>query len=101
MNLIFQDKLYFSKDFTLYSLVPLEGFHLWSEILATSFPGCELDIKNGRLVNNISPRLNYDMLQRIFRLDLAHAVESDEVQMFEKLINENGPLMLDESREVP
>jgi thiol-disulfide isomerase/thioredoxin len=101
MNLIFQDKIFFTKDFTQFSLIPLEGYFSWSSVLAKDFPGCVLDIKQGKLHNTVSPRLNYDMLQRIFRLDLAHAAESDEVHMFEKLVNENGSLMLDESREVP
>ncbi len=35
MNLIFNDKIFFTKDFTQYSVIPLEGYHAWSEVLAT------------------------------------------------------------------
>ncbi|MFS8160582.1 MAG: hypothetical protein ACMG6E_10340 [Candidatus Roizmanbacteria bacterium] len=62
MNLVFTDKLYFTKDFTQFSNIPLDGYYQWSQVLATDFPGCTLDIKNGRLLNNSSPRLNFETL---------------------------------------
>jgi hypothetical protein len=35
VNLVFTDKMYFTKDFTQFSLIPLDGYYLWSHILAT------------------------------------------------------------------
>jgi hypothetical protein len=100
MGMIFEDRIYFTMDFTQFSLIPLEGYFKWSEILQKNFPGATLDTKTGKLLNTVSPRLNYDTLQRIFRMDLETAKNSEEVKAFEDLVSTHGGVMLDETSEV-
>ena len=62
INLIVNDEIYFTKDFTLFSLVPLDKYFKWSEVLESDFKGFTLDLKASKLVNTITPRLNFATL---------------------------------------
>lgn len=101
MDLIFKDQIYFQKDFVKFSLVPLEGFVNWSEHSKTAFSGYVLDIKQGKMFNEVTPRLNFQTLQNIFRMDVQSALENEDVKHFEAVVNEHGPVLLDEASEVP
>jgi hypothetical protein len=41
--LVSEDKILFNKDFSKFSLIPLEGFRTWSQLLDTDFKGYQLD----------------------------------------------------------
>ena len=101
MKMVFDDQLLFSRDFTLFSLIPLEGFFKWSEAASTLIPGFTVDIAQGKLLNTVTPRLNFESLMKIYRMDAAAAAECEEVKHFEEIIGQHGPVMLDETGEVP
>jgi hypothetical protein len=99
-KLVLTDEIYFSKDYTLFSLIPLEGYRKWSDVLAHDFPGFHLDMTGGgRLANDVVPRLNFETMKKIFTME-ANA-ECEEIANFERIVNEHGSVFLDEQGEVP
>jgi hypothetical protein len=99
IHLIIQDRILFTRDFTQYSVIPLDGYMKWSEILESDFKGFSVDFKGAKLVNDNLPRLNYLTLQKIFLLPADS--DCEEIRHFEKTVDENGPVFFDESVKVP
>jgi hypothetical protein len=53
----------------------------------------------GRLANDVSPKLNFETLKKIFTME-ANA-ECEEIANFERVVNEYGSVFLDGQTEVP
>lgn len=58
VKLLMNDKILMNKDFSKFSLIPIEGYRSWSEQLATDFKGYAMNEKFS-LTNSTAPTLNF------------------------------------------
>lgn len=88
-----QDKYYSTKDWAMYSAVPLEDYKLMSEWMATTHHGFKLNDKF-IIETDTAPTLNFkkqiELLLQPFNGEL-----TDDMKQFEKNYAEFGPMFLD------
>lgn len=99
IDLVKSDEVYFTSDFTQYSVMPLEGYHKWSELMLTSFKGYCLDEINV-FQRATAPTLNFKTILDIFMMKES-ALGSYEIRAFESYVNTYGSGFLDELCKVP
>lgn len=58
-KMLLRDMYYFNRDFTLYSMVPLEGYLKWSELMNNQYKDYVFNNKL-EMENKTAPTLNFD-----------------------------------------
>ena len=53
--------------------------------MAENLPGYEFDIEAGKLMTSVVPKLNFETMQKILRLDVADLSNNSDVSLFEKI----------------
>lgn len=90
--------MWFNKDLSKYSALPLDGYLLWSDVMKNKYQGY---ISKGRegIKADTAPTLNFDQLMHL--LKLKDFKNSEEVKKFDELTKEGQSYFLDEKSKVP
>ena len=84
IEIIKKDLVCFNKDFNMFSVVPLDGYKLWSEQMNTLFKGYTLDEENV-LQRVDAPAHKYSSLIDMF---LAKTPSEEQIADFESKYSE-------------
>lgn len=68
--------------------------------MSENLPGYEFDIEASKLMSSVVPKLNFETMQKILKLDIADLSNNSDLLFFEKIQSEHGPVFLDEKTEV-
>jgi hypothetical protein len=97
-TMAYDDEVYFNADYTQYSMVPIEGYMKWSDIMKSkAMAGFKFNRATFQMEIDTATPLNFDMLQRILCNKDRNALV-DETQHFEENFEKYGPVFLDKKR---